>query len=763
MKNITKKIPLFKTTIFVVLIAALALSYAGSNTKIIANFLSINNEINQNAPDSIIIETDTISDTYEVGDTMDIDLAGMDTLFILYEDTTNSNIDSLNDTETFRVFDANKDITITPGGVTHIIPSGLFGIHIEGMFSPKHLPEDSENVNYPNSWMWLADLKPKVLRFPGGASSRWMHLLPYKDEVAPFGVLDSIKGYGYDMEEIIRYYDVTDGSIEADDEDYIDSILSDLSDLECDSCNAWMNELNYEDGVESMYRKYNEQVNNIPTTQQQQYIDQFIALVDFIQNQGGYTVEVIVDLNIISESASQCKRIVDYLQNPAPKDEGGNGKTSVHIAGVEMGNECNLKWGTDIMGFYAFDDYWNLINGTGKDDTPIGELTPEFDDWLNSFSEYVFGENYYDDHDFISAFKGDSMFEMKVGIPAANLNNTGTSSFAFKTIEDLSTSWNEDLITHYHDSLVFGDDVRYLFDAVILHTYYDAKNNWDTLATANLCHANYPNSGMPTCNTESCDFWLGDRWQFNTYDERLSDAYEAVIGLGSNKFGNFKQFIRTRYGESYDQQNADLLFSGSQAWKKELWTIEWNLKDKNSDYEENDPEQYILSSFCNSFEHGWLVQEWFLNNIKQNYSSGYRPSFHTYSTFHSYGGGSYYAMLLQSDIADRLNNLDSLGMPDTLNSPPSTQNLFLKKTIYYTYEMLSEIQKKELKYLQSNFTAYTHNPNVQPTVFIDKLNKKLYIYYSNMKSETQSYVLKKGYLLALYPGSTALAYGTATI
>lgn len=49
---------------------------------------------------------------------------------------------------------------------------------------------------------------------------------------------------------------------------------------------------------------------------------------------------------------------------------------------------------------------------------------------------------------------------------------------------------------------------------------------------------------MPTCNTESCDFWLGDRWQFNTYDERLSDAYEAVIGLGSNKFGNFKQFIR---------------------------------------------------------------------------------------------------------------------------------------------------------------------------------------------------------------------------
>ncbi|HNA59326.1 MAG TPA: T9SS type A sorting domain-containing protein [Chitinophagales bacterium] len=32
-----------------------------------------------------------------------------------------------------------------------------------------------------------------------------------------------------------------------------------------------------------------------------------------------------------------------------------------------------------------------------------------------------------------------------------------------------------------------------------------------------------------------------------------------------------------------------------------------------------------------------------------------------------------------------------------------------------------------------------------------------------MKSETQSYVVKKGYLLGLYPGSTALAYGEALL
>ena len=753
-----------KIGLFSILIASLALAYASSNTN---SILSLKNDTTENNllinPDSIPETFDTTS-SFELGDTIALVLAGLDTLFVLYDDTTLAESDTLNDTLALRLFDVNKDITITPGVITKTVAPGLFGVHIEGMFTPKHLPQDTGNVNFPNAWNWMSDLKPKVLRFPGGASSRWMHLLPYKDEVAPFGVLDPIKGYGYDIYEIIRYFDITDGSIETDEVDFIDSILADLADNGiCNECVDWMNSDDYEIEFEKFYEKWYEQQNNIPAHQQQQYIDQFIALIDTIQKQGDYTVDVIVDLNVISESASQCKKIIDYLQNPDPKIDGGNGVTSVHVAGVEMGNECNLGWATDIMGFYAFDDYWNLINGKGKGDDPIGALTPEFEAWLDDFSEYVFSEDYFDDHDFIAAFKAEPTLNMKVGIPAANLKNNDSTSFAFRIMEDLSTSWNEDLVAHYADSLVIGGQVRYLFDAIILHTYYDAKTNWDTLATANLCHATYPNSGMPTCVTDGCDFWLGDRWQFNTYDERLKDAYEAVIGLGSNGFGNFKQFIRTRYAESYDQQRNDLLFAGTQPWKKELWTTEWNMKDKNTDYVTGSMQQNILSSFCNSFEHGWLTQEWFLNNIKQNYASGYRQGFHTYSAFHAFGGGSFYAMLLQSDKADRANHLDSFGEPDTLNDPPSGQNLFLKRTVYYTFEMLSEIQKKNLKYLQSNFTAYAHNPNVQPTVFIDKPNKKLYIYYSNMKPETQSYVVKKGYLLGLYPGSTAFAYGEAML
>lgn len=752
-----------KIGLFSILFVSLALAFASSNTNSIFNLTNISIENNLLIqPDSLPEIIDT-SSSYEIGDTIALNFAGLDTLFVLYDDTTMAGSDTLNDTLALRLFDVNKDITITPGAITKTVAPGLFGIHIEGIFTPKHLPQDTGNVNFPSAWNWMADLKPSVLRFPGGGSSRWMHLLPYKDEVAPFGVLDPIKGYGYDIKEIIRYYDVTDGSVEAHELTIMNSIISDMSDSTCDDCNSWMNDFKFQDDFENIYLKFLEQESNIPAHQQQQYIDQFIALIDTLQNQGDYTVDVIVDLNIISESATQCKQIIDYLQNPDPKIDGGNGVTSVHVVGVEMGNECHLNWATDLMGFYAFDDYWNLINGIGKDDDPINELTEEFEVWLEDFSEYVFSEEYYNDHDFIAAFKAEPTFNMKVGIPAANLKNNDSTKFAFRMMEDLSTSWNNDLVTHYHDSLVIGGLTRYLFDAVILHTYYDSQTNWDTLATSNLCDSTYPNSGMPTCVTEDCDFWLGDRWQFNTYDDRLKDAYEAVIGLGSNGFGNFKQFIRTRYAESYDQQRNDLLFAGTQSWKKELWTTEWNMKDKNTDYENNDPKQYILSSFCNSFEHGWITHEWFLNNIKQNYASGYRNGFHTYSTFHAYGGGSFYAMLLQSDKADRINHLDSFGEPDTLNDPPYGQNLFLRKTVYYTFEMLSEIQKKNLKYLQSNFTAYAHNPNVQPTVFIDKPNKKLYIYYSNMKPETQSYMVKKGYVIGLYPGSTEFAYGEALL
>ncbi|HNJ90675.1 MAG TPA: hypothetical protein PKO19_13560, partial [Chitinophagales bacterium] len=273
-------------------------------------------------PDSVPVELDT-STAFEIGDTIDINLAGLDTLFILYEDTNSIGGDTVSEGNEFRLVDATKDITITPGFLPKEVEHGLFGYHIEGIFTSERLPQDTANVNFPQSWRWMADLKPQVLRFPGGASSRWMHLLPYQDAEAPFDTLDPIKGYGYDITEIIRYYDGTDGDIDAEDSVYVNSIIYDLADASCDSCDNWMYAFKYADDFEKLYDKWINQENNIPTNQQQRYIDQFIALVDSIQQWESYTVDVIVDLNVISESATDCRHIIDYLRNPAPKAEGG--------------------------------------------------------------------------------------------------------------------------------------------------------------------------------------------------------------------------------------------------------------------------------------------------------------------------------------------------------------------------------------------------------------------------------------------------------
>jgi len=320
------------------------------------------------------------------------------------------------------------------------------------------------------------------------------------------------------------------------------------------------------------------------------------------------------------------------------------------------------------------------------------------------------------------------------------------------------------MVGHYGDYVTIDGKDRYLFDAVILHPYYEPNGNWNDIAINNFCDDYYPNSGAPDCDHFTCSIPPGTSlWQYGSYDERLRNPYEKILGLGSNQFGNFKQFLRNRYTQSYDQQNIELQFYLEGPSKKELWTTEWNLKDKNNSYSDDSYEQIKLSSYCNSFAHGLLIQEWFLKDIKHNSAAGYRAGFHTYSTFHSLGGGAYYAMLLHADKADRLNHEDPSGASDPLDAPPSGQLLWLKRTIYHTFDLLSEIRINNLDYLPSNFSLFAHNSNIQPTVFIDLVNNKLYIYYTNMKDETQSYRVKLGHLDEFYPEAAIIGYGSADI
>lgn len=66
-------------------------------------------------------------------------------------------------------------------------------------------------------------------------------------------------------------------------------------------------------------------------------------------------------------------------------------------------------------------------------------------------------------------------------------------------------------------------------------------------------------------------------------------------------------------------------------------------------------------------------------------------------------------------------------------------------------ELLSEIPKNQLEYLQSNFTIARNNINSQPTVFIDPEKENFYIYFTNVGDEPQQYYLNLFYTSGIFP------------
>lgn len=710
-------------------------------------------------PDSIPL--DTTEEAYISGDTIDILSDGGDSIFVLYTDTTASG-DTIPDSMALRTFDVTKDIAINLQGYTEQVNGGLFGFTLEGAFLNGHIPED--DPDNPDAWTWLSNLQPRTLRFPGGANGKFMHLRPYIDRDAD-GTLDPVFGYGYDLDEIIRYYDITNetddpddiiDNIQADEPAYLSSIKTDLtSDGDCDYCHEWMDAVKYQKDLEGYYGKWATQ-DEIPfpvTDPRHEYINQFIDLVNEIETAHGYKIDVILDLNILSESAAQCKAIVKYM-----RDHTKNGVTDVNVVGVEIGNECYLNWGADLMGFDVFGDYWNYINGGNS------ALTADE-------RNYIFGDlPVKTSHNYINQFKGDIDFNCKVGIPADNPQNTETITYMFREGAEkgypITTGWNSSLANPviYGSTITAGTETRYKFDAVILHTYYDATHNYKQIPLDNLCLF-YPSDGFPSCNlAEGCP--TGSNWQYGTYDSRLVAAYSGILGTTlAPPFGNFKTALKTRYLEYYDKQKAVLKFSPSNPYPKELWNTEWNLKDKVNSNEISDEEQDLISIYNNSFPHGLITQELVLKNIKLNYTLGYIPSFFTYSTFHNFAGGGWTDMLCIADCADCKNHINDDGSPNPLNPALYTGdvNYYMRRTEYYVMELLSEITKNNLQYLPANFSMYFTNPNLQPTVFIDPEHENLYVYFTNMKAETQSYAVNPNHLMDLYPTAVSLGFEDATI
>ncbi len=608
-------------------------------------------------------------------------------------------------------------ITINLGNQKKTVAKTLYGFATAGIFTRLQMPRPVGTDTFSvDQWQWMSDLKPEVLRFPGGAESKFMDVLK-----GP--------GYGYDLAKLIRYYDITDSVL---DYPTIADVLADGENLE--SLNDWITPaegnkyifqfIDFEDKWEAQQ--------DLDTTHR--YIDDFIEMVKKIETDDtSQHVKVMYCLDIFSNTATQCQDIIKYLRDNPIHD--------CAVAGVEMGNEPYYDYSGLMMNWHSFDNYWTYINGTNF----TGPDTAKY--------KYVWGDSVWRNHDFIGKFKNPLLFTCPVGIPAQNLDDADYALFSpgppiddNRTIDD---DWNTKLKAKFGTKEAitgFPTIKRYSFNAIILHPYYDG-HNWDTiperhLDTAYACHLD----DAITTN---------DEWLFNTYDTRLEETFD---GIGNN----FRKFIKVRYKESYDVHKTTFAFDSTNVRSKDLWVTEWNFKDQMA----IDPDSLnMIGVFSHGFMHGYIVFEWFLKDVKLNFDSDYRPGFHTLSTFHNFAGGGTNAMIHPATKEE----LDTLGKYfDPYDVFPKTdtaaRNYLMKMTTFFSFDLLSQITKNDLKYLQSNFVTTTKAVNVQPSVFIDPELHFLYIYFSNIRDTVQRYNITTSGTFGVFPdGGRIQASDTATI
>jgi len=683
-------------------------------------------------PDSTYEDSTETTEEYQFGDTISILTDGMDTTYILYQDST---------TENMFIYDLTT-IYLRPSSTPKAVNQNLYGINVSSMFEHTPLENNGMYEITPDPWELLSDLKPKVLRFPDGAGGKFSRMLGSENKNPAddaYGLWNG--GYGFNLTEIIPYYDITDGDIDHADwtvEDVVSLNLADPGDDDWD----WIEDQHVQDLIDIISHyipqvKYDSD-DYIQKEDEPLYINEFIKLIDKIETENpGHIVEVIVCLDVLNETAQQCEAIIDYLRT--------NNLHSVNVIGVELGNEVYSNFHGDAIGFKnyggvggktAFEHYWHYLKG--GDYSSFG-LTGDFD-LTDVLPDEMLA---MDAHNYLSVLN--EIDDLKIGIPAKNLQGGG---FPFLTGDGVligpgADFWNEDLYDHY-DEVIDGIPGHYAFDAVILHPYYTASNAVDLADNTNwldipLCLDADPDAGF--------DYFTGE-WDYADYDDRLQCAFDDVIGI-DDVTGNFRKVITTRHRQSYLEHNVKLNFDEFDDYEKELWTTEWNLLD-TYEFDETDPEklskQQRLATFTNSFTHVYLLQEWFLRNLKINYQPEFSENFFTLATLQNFAGGSTLNLTARSDKQDQI----ELAIIESCTED-ELLDYFVAKATYHEMDLISTISSNDLDYVSLTGTVFLNNLNILPTTFVDEDRTNLYVYYTNIKGEAQDYVLDPEYLIGFYP------------
>lgn len=761
------------------------------------------------APDTSEIDTSENTSIYYDGDTIDMYVIGADTIYTIYQDTSSADSNNLSLRET------GDALKIILSNQTFNVQEGLLGINITDLFEPGHANEYDDLSKYPpgqNPWDYISALCPKTLRIFSGQGSRFMELLGSKRTAAndPFNVSGNMMngGYGFCMERIIPFFDNTAGlSNDApplfDNSPLTTSIWDDMNDADrsLNPASTWL-AAEYFKTFEDFYHKWEEQPLYDPTDpaydtyeEQPLYINQLIDLKNKIEDENtGHTVDVMLCLNILSETATKCKTIVEYLQD--------NGVT---LKGIEIGNEVYFGWAKDMLGFdlhghvTAFIHYWDYINGFNYTSGTTGvDLGDGFGDANGQYNGSDFNLNLVlpadvlADHNYIGVLKSDAETSaVPIGLPGHNLPNCG--QFPFVTTEGGGTKnftteycppctypqWNIELASKYTKQITGTS--TYKFDAVILHPYYTPTNV--QAAYIDDCNSNWYN--IPLCLTGAT---YTTPWTYDTYDEDLRCAFDGILGFPTVDTdldgipdqpadGNFRTFVTTRLKQAMDAHKSYLKISTADTGPevKSIWYTEYNINtDDNIDPAEDD----YINTILNTFAHSEGLWNWILWNIKSNAGVSYRANYFTSATLQTFLSGSSIGLMTNLDQDEEaLNELyeisaispcdgslvDCTSDKDCLNN-----DYYMRRITYYAMQLLSKINYDHLIYLKSTAIALVGGPvnyNIPPTVFYNgnTADPKLYVFYSNVKDEEQTFGFDPGLVYQLFPLATSVNLYGGTI
>jgi len=737
---------------------------------------------------------------HQEGDTIDTYASGGDSVFVLYEDTIPDTAIAMG----WYIPTPTEHMIIE--FTEHHLPieQGLLGVNVTDMFEPGHANADELAAKYgaePDPWDYLSDMQPKVLRFPSGAGGKFYQPLgsirtnPDDPDV---GMLNG--GYGINIDEVIRFYDKTEGDFNAPplydlmgDPD-VTSIEEDMLDNHvCNNCGTWMNGGQIST-FEDNYLKWASQPIINPAVLPEDmgndlYINQFIDLVHQIESENGYTVDVLVCINILNQTATEAVRVIEYLQD--------NG---IHIAGVEIGNEVYFEWAELMLGFKDTDPptvspfirYWDYINGyeyvagtSGEDPGDGTYLAGDFD--LAS----VLPADVLADHDYLGALNAFDP-HLDIGLPASNFNHCEEEGWDTPFIIDdpdaTATAlppepgdcyecdypqWNQDLETKFSHSIAEEVPSSYpKFDAIIFHNYYVAGNayagcsentNWQVAAAEPTFTAGAPYAAP---------------WTYPGFDANLGELFEGIAGIPTDpdgdavfteQTGNMKVFVRDRIKNAFDKHAEYLhFFDTDAADTKQVWFTEYNLlpKAKGVTADEDAPFVYMVP---NTFAHAVALQNWILWNIKAYFDPDYKPGIFTIGTVQAFMGGNPIDMMTPASRNDQVVlDLPDAGIQCTTNTPiPAVDDYYVRRTTYYSMQLLNAIHTHDLHYAKTFVGLYMLNNNLPPTSFVELdasgVPVNIYVYYTNIKQTTQKYALDPGDLYLTIPYALGITLEAATI